>query len=187
MADNNIIMKDAYKTLSTNVTKLNNDTEKLTDDKADKLHTHQPTDINDLAAVIKQSILELVYPVGSIYISVSSTNNPSSIFPNTTWERITDRFLYCTSSSTGGEIGGSKKITVDNLPSHSHLYAVPEDRGGDPLGATNNHWTEDLYRNYWRGNYYGNISKSNSPTSSTGKGRDYLPPYYTVIAWRRTA
>lgn len=184
MADNNVIMEDAYKTLSTNVTKLNNDTEKLTEDKADKLHTHQPTDINDLSAVIKQSILELVYPVGSIYISKSSSINPSSIFPNTTWQRITERFLYCTSSSTGGETGGSKKITVDNLPAHTHGVIGPRDKIGFPDGWDSEYdhiWDE---RNYWRGNY---IEQYIDNTNSTGKGTDYLPPYYTVIAWIRTA
>ena len=172
MADNNIIMEDAYKTLSTNVTKLNNDTEKLTEDKADKLHTHQPTDINDLSAVIKQSILELVYPVGSIYISNSSTNNPSSIFPNTTWQRITDRFLYCTPSSTGGETGGSKKITIDNLPPHNHdlNWGYGEGDKGEGWVRADGHSP----RTQW------------PPTLNTGGGTDYMPPYYTVIAWIRT-
>lgn len=45
-------------------------------------------------------------PIGSVYISVSSTN-PSTYFGGT-WEQIKDKFLLCcgntyTAGSTGGE------------------------------------------------------------------------------------
>ncbi|EAX89638.1 hypothetical protein TVAG_346940 [Trichomonas vaginalis G3] len=63
------------------------------------------------------TILEMIYPIGSIYTSMNSTN-PADVFGFGTWQQITDRFLYCANSSK--QTGGSKKITGENLPAHSH-------------------------------------------------------------------
>ena len=64
-------------------------------------------------------ILQKIYPVGSIYTSMNSTN-PSDLFGFGTWEQITNRFLYCADSS--GNTGGSSTLSVSNLPSHSHTF-----------------------------------------------------------------
>lgn len=58
------------------------------------------------------SIVDLIYPVGSIYLSASAVN-PSTIFPNTGWEQIKDSFLLASGDTyVAGTPGGS--------PSHSH-------------------------------------------------------------------
>lgn len=57
-----------------------------------------------------------VYPVGSIYLSVSSTS-PETLFGGT-WTRIQDVFLMCGGSSySPGSTGGSADLIV---PSHTH-------------------------------------------------------------------
>ena len=63
-----------------------------------------------------KALIDLFYPVGSIYTSVNSTD-PKYIFGGE-WTQIVDRFLYCSNSSE--QVGGSKTITVDNLPAHGH-------------------------------------------------------------------
>ena len=67
------------------------------------------------------SLVNLVYPVGSIYMSVNSTS-PQTLFGGT-WEEIQARFLLGNSSltpagSTGGE--SSHILTTSELPSHNH-------------------------------------------------------------------
>lgn len=57
------------------------------------------------------SLLVSPYPVGSIYISVNSTN-PSTIFSNTTWERITDAFLFANGSDSSGYFALKADSTV---------------------------------------------------------------------------
>ena len=63
-----------------------------------------------------KALIDLFYPVGSIYTSMNSTD-PKYIFGGE-WTQIVDRFLYCSNSSE--QVGGSKTITVDNLPAHGH-------------------------------------------------------------------
>lgn len=68
-----------------------------------------------------QSTASKLYPVGSVYISFSSTD-PSTLFGGT-WQRLKDRFLLANGdayapNTTGGS--ATKTITVDNLPAHNH-------------------------------------------------------------------
>ena len=85
-------------------------------------------------------IVNLIYPVGSIYMSVNSTS-PATLFGGT-WAQLKDRFLlgkgdtYTTNGATGGAASvsytpaGTNKngavsnctLTVDQIPSHNHSF-----------------------------------------------------------------
>lgn len=72
---------------------------------------------------LKKLILNTVYPVGSIYISMNSTN-PKNILGGT-WTQITNKFLYCTTSSksTGGSTTtGGHKLTANESGVGSHKH-----------------------------------------------------------------
>ena len=146
----------------------------------------------------KTMMINLVYPIGSVYTSFHSTS-PQELFGVGTWEQITDRFLYCSDSS--GETGGSKKITVANLPSHNHTFTGTKATGtfGTMHGIVGESWYSGPFSRsnssnagYDSGsdNDHYKITWTYTPTgsiSSTGSGSDYMPPYITVYAWRRTA
>ena len=71
-----------------------------------------------------QNILNMIYPVGSIYMSMSSVN-PSIVFGGV-WESLEDRVLVGASSSHGvGTTGGnaSTVLTSANMPSHTHTFS----------------------------------------------------------------
>ena len=68
-------------------------------------------------------LLNLVYPVGSIYWSSNNTN-PGTLFGGT-WTQIKDKFIlaagdYYSNGATGGT--SSVTLTVSNMPSHSHSF-----------------------------------------------------------------
>ena len=82
-----------------------------------------PSDVQDQidARVKSADLLDKVYPVGAVYISVSNTS-PATLFGGT-WEAISDRFLLAagnsyTAGSTGGE--ANHTLTVNEIPSHTH-------------------------------------------------------------------
>lgn len=64
--------------------------------------------------------LDLIYPIGSYYLSNSSTS-PGSRFGGT-WSQIKDQRFLCgyTSVTTGG--ANSVTLTIDQMPSHSHQW-----------------------------------------------------------------
>jgi hypothetical protein len=113
---------------------------------------------------------ELLYPVGSIYTSMNNIN-PSLIFGGT-WTQIVDRFLYCANSSK--QTGGSKKITVAQIPPHKHTISSINIRGNDE-------------GNEWNLATHGGNSDYIFSTDDTGGGEDYMPPFISCYAWYRTA
>lgn len=70
------------------------------------------------------SVKRMIYPVGSIYISVTDTS-PASLFGGT-WEQLKDRFLLAAGDSyAAGSTGGEAQhtLTAGEMPSHSHVYS----------------------------------------------------------------
>lgn len=65
-----------------------------------------------------------IYPIGSIYMSVNSTS-PSTLFPGTYWEQISDTFLLAAGTNhAAGTTGGSETVTLTSaqsgVPAHDH-------------------------------------------------------------------
>lgn len=125
-------------------------------------------------------ILDNVYPVGSIYMSVNSTN-PKNLFGGT-WEQIQGRFLFGMNSnypagSTGGEI--THALTIDEMPEHNHTIYYPN--AGGPYGNANIGYPEDSGINM---TWCAEMCK----TASTGGGAAHnnMPPYLSVYIWKRT-
>ena len=152
----------------------------------------------------KNELIDLFYPVGSIYTSMNSTS-PATIFGGT-WTQITDRFLYCANSSKA--TGGDKKIKVENLPAHNHeVNITSSDMSGDKYGRLINATLRDSQSegrfivNQTNNSYKGGSDRSlfnirlelshthnvMGATGNTGSGTDYMPPYITIYAWYRTA
>ena len=156
--------------------------------KAEKNHTHPYFEllrvdklliINHLR-IRNHNILEFIYPIGSIYTSMNNTN-PYDLFQFGVWSQITDRFLYCANSSK--QEGGSKKITVENLPQHNHNCMWQDiNSGGFKAGrvAEGNKWSTELVFD----NKNSFIHTDDNPEF---KNTDYMPPYITVYAWYREA
>ena len=76
-----------------------------------------------------------IYPVGSIYMSVASTD-PSTLFAGTTWQRITDTFLLASgttyaaddgthTTATGGEASVTLTAEQSGVPAHTHPFTDP--------------------------------------------------------------
>lgn len=67
------------------------------------------------------NVTDLVYPVGSYYISNTSTS-PATQFGGS-WTQLTDKFLYATTStSTGGS--NTHTLTINQMPKHGHYISL---------------------------------------------------------------
>lgn len=122
-----------------------------------------------------------LYPVGSIYMSVNSTN-PSNYFGGT-WEQIKDRFLLaCGSTYSNGVTGGeaTHKLTVEEIPAHSHY--IKSYRGGAQwsVGYLWSRAAADA------GNAEGGQSNYTYDTGGS-KAHNNMPPYLAVYIWKRVA
>ena len=151
--------------------------------------------VNGTLKVNNTNIFDLIYPVGSFYISAKSTN-PATLFGGT-WEQIQGRFLLGMSNSyPAGSQGGEAKhtLTESEMPSHNgHLSAGIA--GGVPMGKGNyeGYLNKDVMNAYSGGGYRGwNVYAGNEihPASEAvggGQAHNNMPPYLSVYMWKRTA
>lgn len=146
--------------------------------------------INGTLKVNNKNIFDLIYPIGSIYISVNSTN-PEVLFGGT-WEQIQGRFLLGMNSSYPvGSTGGSKDAVV---VAHTHNPANQSGYYGFTTNASKAFTVGDMGSQSGSGRYYPYSTASfdvtrNTTTGSTGvSGTDKnMPPYLAVAMWKRTA
>lgn len=147
---------------------------------------------------LKGALLDLVYPVGSIYMSVNLTE-PYILFGGGTWERIQDTFLLAAGSTYGaGTTGGeaSVTLTIDQMPKHNHVQSMRNPDGGSTNPAGGNKNNEDRvgpgveYKSAlsWQ---LGNQEKwaagytMNTYSRGGSQAHNNMPPYLAVYVWKR--
>ena len=112
------------------------------------------------------------YPVGSIYISTSSTN-PSSLFGGT-WERYAGGRKLVSTGSNGttnymsvNTTGGNKTVTLSssNLPSHTHSVT--------PTGTVTSSFTGTSVTTSSNGAHTHTVDFGNASNEASGYGLAY--------------
>lgn len=126
-------------------------------------------------------IANLIYPVGSIYMSLNPVN-PSTLFGGE-WEQLTDRFLI-------GAGGTYNPNATGGSESHNHVTPVGYNASNKAFGIS-----------FVGGSNTGSVTGSFATTGntvSTGSGtfnwtlpkttdESHMPPYLAVYMWQRTA
>ena len=131
---------------------------------------------NTFQDVIKNVVLNTYFPVGSLYMTTGTEDPNISI--GGTWEQIKDRFLLaCGDTYSNGETGGESevKLTVDQMPSHSH--GVNFDQIWSWGGTTSLATTKD---GPYAGVGYIRDAGGSQPHNN-------MPPYLAVYIWKRTS
>lgn len=115
-------------------------------------------------------LLDMAYPVGSIYMSYVSTS-PAQLFGGT-WTQLTGVFpRFANDTATGG--ADTHTLTVAEMPSHAHNFSWSTGTGSSgyiPLGSST-------------------IRVKSWDCDETGGDQPHnnMPAYQDVYAWRRTA
>ena len=172
------------------------------------LQTTQATDLGKKpgkVAVIDESgwiysralsslILEAVYPVGSIYMSVNSTS-PETLFGGT-WEAIQGKFLLGAYGDTykAGSTGGEATHTLTNaeMPVHNHdglYYSYIDTKNLVTLNGGTESYCVPWGSSSHPGDYGAGSGAKELITGTTGGGEAHnnMPPYLAVYIWKRTA
>lgn len=132
----------------------------------------------------KEQLLDMVYPVGSLYMSMNTTE-PSELFGGS-WERIKDRFIYANGdTTTAGTLGGS---TTHNHGLSAGFTAMNVGSGGIQY--------QEKQVSAWGTNAAMNIASSYNSYQTKSWGislggatdnANAIPPYITAYIWKRIA
>lgn len=152
-----------------------------------------------------KTIFDLIYPVGSIYMSVNSTN-PTNLFGGTwvTWGQgrvpvgVSTSGTFNTVEKTGGS--ETHTLTIAQMPSHTHTQNSHRHNYGRPAlfgGEDSDDGTifTPRYTGRTSSQYKGNsngwteMSYTTATNRNTGGGGSHnnLQPYITCYMWKRTA
>lgn len=143
------------------------------------------------------SILDFIYPVGSIYLSYSHVS-PASLFGGT-WERLKDRFLLAAgdtyaAGATGGE--ATHQLTAAEMPDHQHtVRSMVQGYSGWDEMTINQH---SIIHSRSGTDYYSPTTPAEKlnvayvyggGTGGAGEGKAHnnMPPYLAVYMYIRTA
>ncbi len=145
-----------------------------------------------------KSFIDIVYPVGSGYITYDNSTNPNNIFPGTTWTRLANGTLW-TSTATGTALDaqlpaivGTFKVYPDNSADPTGVFTrTTENTGyGWALGGvawSGNHGTNNQSFDAANGTYDTSGNKMSSADSPYGKSNTVQIKTIAICAWRRTA
>ena len=146
------------------------------------------------------------FPINSLYLSLGS-ENPSTLWLGTTWQKQENRFLLGAGSSYNiGATGGNANISlsINNMPRHRHKV----DSASASIPAHNHkikrsQWNGDAWNNpalqadtWGSGGYVNSESAGGGTTGNFAPYTDYqgngsafsiMPPYLAVNIWKRTS
>lgn len=144
----------------------------------------------------KTSIINIIYPVGSIYMSVNNVSPQS--FLGGTWQAFgagrtlvgvdTSQTEFDTVEETGGE--KTHTLTSSEIPAHNHPLNKPSNTDATAYHSTvgTNHWFAvrgSGSTQYPDAFQYANPTVGNN--TGGGGAHNNLQPYITVYMWKRTA
>ena len=140
------------------------------------------------------SIINIVYPVGSIYMSVNAAD-PSTLFSGTSWEKLEGRFLLGSDStynpgSTGGE--ATHTLTLNEMPGHYHeglYYSYQDTENLVTLNGGTASYRVPWGSSSYPGDYGAGTGEAELITGEAGGGAAHnnMPPYLVVNMWKRTS
>lgn len=129
------------------------------------------------------AFLNLIYPIGSVYINVSDSTNPGTLLGFGTWSALgAGRMIVGydsgdTNFDTAGETGGANTVTLaaNQIPSLTvTLPTYSPNSGGSADSVQRGAGAAD-----------GSLNVSVNGTGSTAVNT--LPKYVTCFTWKRTA
>ena len=148
---------------------------------------------NELLEQFRISMIESIYPIGSIYMSISNVA-PSILLGGGEWEQIKDVFLLTagdtySAGSTGGE--AKHKLTAKELPKQGGTISTHGVYSGTPIAAVSGVFSAShkCTGKYMNGTASGHDSIDTIVYSNGGEdvAHNNMPPYLTVYAWKRVA
>jgi hypothetical protein len=155
---------------------------------------------------MKTYILESVYPVGSIFISTSSTS-PATSLGFGSWSRFGEGKTLISQSSSDSdfdsaeETGGAKTVTLSasQLPEHRHHVLRNQGSNTNGTGFFSNDTDAVAIGNTGIGglgttdttnqqiNADANVGRTSVQIGTTGEAHNNMPPYIVTYMWKRTS
>ena len=136
------------------------------------------------------NLLDIVYPVGSMYFSATDTSPASAI--GGTWEQIKDAVLAASGDSYAGAVdkyNGEKHILYYQMPFHSHgsniagINASDRNYKMNAIAQTAYNWTSNVTGTASQANLFNQLNYELESSNKKFNSSNYQLPekYYSLI------
>ena len=134
--------------------------------------------------------LKAVYPIGSLYLSINSSN-PHDVLGFGTWERIENAFLYAASDSdtifaSNGLLKkeGSENVSLkkENIPEHTHTITVKKRSASIDSASQVNDFVNVTQSDGTTTDY---TTSSYGQGVNQGNAFSIMPPHVKIYMWYR--
>ncbi|MFA9375599.1 MAG: hypothetical protein ACERKZ_02480 [Lachnotalea sp.] len=138
------------------------------------------------------NIINKIYPVGSIYMSVNNVS--PATFIGGTWSALTNRFLIGAGgtyavNATGGET--THVLTTTEMPVHNHSISAnksaPQIYSTTPYSTTSGLDGAEATAATVSWQVSGTTAQRATTGNGSGGAHNNMPPYLGVYMWKRTA
>lgn len=138
----------------------------------------------DLSLLQKNRLMDKVWPVGSIYMSLDATD-PSVRFGGV-WERIQNAFLLAASDAhPAGESGGEESHTLTGDEAPSLAFRIPHVAGYNGSYAVSGCAESTVAHNYEGAANAVHNTGWHHISAGGGQPHNNMPPYLAVYIWKR--
>ena len=145
----------------------------------------------------KDAVLDY-YPVGALYFSFSSTS-PADLFGGS-WSELTQAgyMIGVRGKASAGNTGGQKKLTVNNLPAHTHSILYGDNQGNNAGSGILSSvfsgsygfygYNPDFKTRLWTDDFaLAGSTAGGGQIINTQLAADFFPAHYGTYIWERVA
>ena len=136
-------------------------------------------EVTEEMSAVKKEIFENLYPVGSVYISLSSTFDPNTAWNGTTWEKIKEG-IFLEATEVAGDVGTEKEAGLPNITGSFAPFCTDGANGAFTKSGGSNGWVGS-------GPYVHRTISLNASRSSAvyGKSDTVQPHSVKTFIWKR--
>ena len=140
--------------------------------------------INDSEPITLNTVVSLLYPVGSIYISMDATFDPNVTWEGTTWEKIKEG-IFLEATEVADTAGTEKEAGLPNITG-SFGNILSDSDGCFKSSTQSSEFTMAISRQYVF-KYVTDFLDASRSSAVYGKSDTVQPHSITCFIWRRTA
>lgn len=132
-------------------------------------------------------VFNVIYPIGSLYISADPTFDPNTSFSGTDWIRLSPAFLRATDSDADvGMYAGDDSITLTsaNLPSHTHQVRF-DGYTNYPLGYSSGGTVDGMVLSSGKWQTGKRVGTLGITPTGNGTAVSVMPYHLKVNMWKR--